>query len=163
MTSNSDPADQWAHLLDGVVGARRDAVVDALRHSADSGCPATDDGVRLLVAYAEGEISAQDYAVNMLVSLGLNRPAEPQPAPPAGPQPEPVLEPALVRAASRSSDEPSPVPVAEAPTPTPMPASTSEPEPAPAPRMTREEAVDAYVAGRIAIEDFLRIARGLPA
>lgn len=66
----TDPAEQWSDLLSGLTGRRREAVVDALRSSAQQGWPAHREAVRLLVAYANGEIDAQDYAVGIVVSLG---------------------------------------------------------------------------------------------
>ena len=56
----TDPAEQWSDLLSGLTGHRREAVVAALRSSAQQGWPAGREAVRLLVAYANGEIDAQD-------------------------------------------------------------------------------------------------------
>jgi hypothetical protein len=135
-----DPAERWAHLLGGLEGARRESVISALRHSAASGWPATEDGVRLLVAYAQGEIDAQDYAVQILVALHLDRPSRLEPDPEPGPELEPALRRVEVDWPGESTPEP------------------SRP-PAPANDMTHDEAVEAYVTGRIPVEEFLRVAR----
>lgn len=146
----TDPAQQWSDLLAGLTEQRRQAVVAALRSSAQQGWPADREAVRLLVAYANGEIDAQDYAVGIVISLGgheglvqpRNQPlrSEPQWAPSA-------LEP------DWSAPEPLPAPPAP-------PVVSIAPEP---PAMTRDEAVAAYVAGRIPVEEFLRITRGVSA
>jgi hypothetical protein len=65
-----DPATQWSDLLAPLGPRQRASVVDALRSSAAKGWPADAEAVRLLVAYAMGEIGAQDYAVGILVSMG---------------------------------------------------------------------------------------------
>ena len=70
-TQAQDPADQWADLLQDLNGRRREAAVSALRHSAASGWPASRDSVVSLVAYAQGRITAEEYAAQILVSLGL--------------------------------------------------------------------------------------------
>jgi hypothetical protein len=92
-----DPAVEWADLLQELVGKRRDAAVSALRQSATSGWPASRDSVISLVAYAQGRITADEYAAQTLVSLGL---ADARTAPlllravaapaPAAPAPQPV-------------------------------------------------------------------------
>jgi hypothetical protein len=143
----TDPAQQWSDLLAGLTDRRREAVVAALRSSAQQGWPADREAVRLLVAYANGQIDAQDYAVGIVISLGgheglvqpRNQPlrAEPQWAPPP-------LEPQW------SAPQPPPAP----------PVLSIAPEPA---TMSRDEAVAAYVAGRIPVEEFLRITRGVSA
>lgn len=125
----SDPAVQWSDLLASLHGRRREAVVEALRSSAEKGWPADAEGVRLLVAYTQGEIDAQDYAVGVLVSLG----AVPQPIQPA------PTEPLLTSVASIA------------------------PRPGPASVLNREDAAAAYVAGKIPVEEFLRITRGVSA
>jgi len=66
-----DPAVEWADLLHELSGRRLDAVVAALRHSAGSGWPASRESVASLVAYAQGRISADEYAAQTLVALGL--------------------------------------------------------------------------------------------
>ena len=68
---SDDPAHRWSALLSGLIGRRRDAVVKALRNSVDSGYPANADGVRVLVAYAQGQISARQYVAQVLESLGF--------------------------------------------------------------------------------------------
>jgi hypothetical protein len=70
-TQTQDPADQWADLLHELNGRRRDAAVAALRRSATSGWPASRDSVISLVAYAQGRITASEYAAQTLISLGL--------------------------------------------------------------------------------------------
>ena len=70
-TQTQDPAEQWADLLQELNGRRREAAVSALRHSATSGWPASRDSVISLVAYAQGRITAGEYAAQTLVSLGL--------------------------------------------------------------------------------------------
>ena len=146
----TDPAQQWSDLLAGLTDRRREAVVAALRSSAQQGWPADREAVRLLVAYANGQIDAQDYAVGIVISLGgheglvqpRNQPlrAEPQWAPPP-------LEPQW------SAPQPPPAPPV-------APVLSIAPEP---PTMSRDEAVAAYVAGRIPVEEFLRITRGVSA
>ena len=68
---SDDPAHRWSTLLSGLIGRRRDAVIKALRNSVDSGYPASADGVRVLVAYAQGQISARQYVAQTLESLGF--------------------------------------------------------------------------------------------
>lgn len=102
----------------------------ALRRSASTGWPASRDGVELLVAYALGEITSQQYVAGILRSWGVTLRTRVSGAalPPAVPEPPPEPAPEVV------------------------------PEPSPA-RMPREEAVHAYVTGRIDVGEFLRIAR----
>ncbi len=145
----TDPAEQWSDLLSSLTGQRREAVVAALRSSAQQGWPADREAVRLLVAYANGQIDAQDYAVGIVISLGGHeglvepRVQQLRPEPQGSPPP---LEP------HRSTPEPAPAqPIA--------PVLSIAPEPA----MSRDEAVAAYVAGRIPVEEFLRITRGVSA
>ena len=131
----TDPSEQWSDLLTSLTGRRREAVVAALRSSAQQGWPANREAVRLLVAYANGEIDAQDYAVGIVISLGgheaMARPRSPQSA---------VEQ-------QWTAPQPAPPPVASAPEQ----------------MVTREEAVAAYVSGRIPVEEFLRITRGVSA
>ncbi|MCW2752347.1 MAG: hypothetical protein JWR83_3457 [Aeromicrobium sp.] len=94
-----DPAVEWADLLQELVGKRRDAAVSALRQSAESGWPASRESVITLVAYAQGRITADEYAVQTLVSLGL---ADARTAPlllreVAAPAPQPTPEPVPLR------------------------------------------------------------------
>jgi len=121
---------QWAEQLARLPGARRDAVTAALRHSQDTGWPASQEAVSLLVAYALGEITSGDYAAGILRSLGAASEIG-RPAPPAS---EPVRAPA-------------------GPT-------TPTSEAVRARTMSREEAVQAYVTGQIPVGEFLRLARG---
>lgn len=159
MTNGLDgPASHWASLLDGLVGARRDAVISALRHSARSGWPPSAQAVRTLVDYAQGLITAQEYAVQILVDLGMaDSAAVPESvgdvaaAPPAVPTDDPL---------AGYDYRPAAAPLDPGPL-RPAPAVAAAPPPAVAePRITREEAVQAYVSGRIPVEEFLRIARG---
>lgn len=130
MQTSPDPATEWAGHLNRLDGARRDAVVAALRHSAATGWPASEAGVELLVAYALGEITSQQYARGLMRSWG-------------GSQPGPAVE--------------SVAPRAQRPPPPPEP--VAEPVAEPTPRMSREQAVQAYVTGQIDVGEFLRIAR----
>ncbi|MET0467239.1 MAG: hypothetical protein ABWZ87_00730 [Aeromicrobium sp.] len=125
MTQTSpDPAVQWAEHLARLDDPLRDAAVSALRRSASTGRPTSREAVELLVGYALGEITAQQYAAGIVRSWRGDTPA---PAPAAAP-PEP-----------------------------PRPPAPSDPPAAP---VGREEAVQAYVAGRIDVGEFLRITRG---
>lgn len=126
--AHTDPAIQWSGLLTRLDDVRRDAVVRALRRSASTGWPASGPGVELLVAYALGEITSQQYVAGILRSWGV------------------VLH--------RRSNVP--VPVEHAPTPEREPDRPPEPLPV---RWRREDAVQAYVTGRIDVGEFLRIAR----
>jgi hypothetical protein len=135
MTNPTDPAEQWSDLLAGLTRRRRAAVVSALRSSAEQGWPADAEAVRLLVAYAVGEIDSQGYALGMVRALsGQQHLAEP----PARARREPAAPDLLEPADGTASIE------AER-------------------RMTREEAVAAYVSGSISVEEFLRASRGLSA
>jgi len=149
----TDPAEQWSDLLSSLSGRRREAVVAALRSSAEQGWPADREAVRLLVAYANGEIDAQDYAVGIVVSLGGHEHlVQPQSPPVERPWAEQLAEQAW--AAPQDVVAPPAPPVRPAP-----PAGSLTPDT----RMTREEAVAAYVSGRIPVEEFLRITRGVSA
>jgi hypothetical protein len=122
MTPTSpDPAVQWSEQLARLDDPRRDAVASALRRSASAGRPASLEGVELLVGYALGEITAQQYAAGIVRSW---QGAAPTPAP--APRPE------------------------RAPDPPEQPTAL----------VGRDEAVQAYVAGRIDVGEFLRITRG---
>jgi hypothetical protein len=150
----TDPAQQWSDLLAGLTDRRRQAVVAALRSSAQQGWPADREAVRLLVAYANGQIDAQDYAVGIVISLGghegLVQPRN-QPIRTESQWAPPPVEPQW------SAPQPAPAP---APAPPVAPVLSIAPEPA---TMSRDEAVAAYVAGRIPVEEFLRITRGVSA
>ena len=83
---SDDPAVRWSAQLQGLPGRSRETVVKALRNSNATGHPASEDGVRILVAYAQGQISARQYGAQVLKSLGFwpaaytpPRPAEPDP------------------------------------------------------------------------------------
>ncbi|MCW2752346.1 MAG: hypothetical protein JWR83_3456 [Aeromicrobium sp.] len=149
-----DPAHRWADLLEGLYGRRRDAVLEALRASVEQGYPASAEGVKLLVAYALGKISARQYSARILDSLGL------VPAPP-----EPVHTPE----SSRTSSNFDPLPdLATWRTDERRPSTWQEPQrtastPHPAPWSprppSREETVHAFLSGRIPVEEFLRLSR----
>jgi hypothetical protein len=102
--TSSDPTAQWSRQLDRLDGVLRDAVVAALRRSASNGWPASRDGVELLVAYALGEITSQQYVAGILRSWGVplddrvhgappRRAQEPEPQPEPGPEPPRVRTP----------------------------------------------------------------------
>lgn len=175
---SDDPAHRWSALLSGLIGRRRDAVVKALRNSVDSGYPANADGVRVLVAYAQGQISARQYVAQILESLGFV-PAAYVPAP-AVRAPEswhsardadPWRAPGRVQ--DPWSDELS------APTPT-APASGGlldfgesrnelrrQPERdtrtttvSHSSRPSRQQVVQAYMSGQMSMEEFLRLNNG---
>lgn len=144
-----DPAHRWADLLHELYGRRRDAVVAALRASVQQGYPASAEGVRLLVAYALGKISARQYSARILDSLGL------VPAPPEPTQRSSNFDPLPDLATWRTDErratnayEPSRIPATSAPW------STAAPS-----RPSREEAVQAFLSGRIPVEEFLRLSR----
>jgi hypothetical protein len=147
----TDPAEQWSDLLSSLTDRRREAVVAALRSSAEQGWPADREAVRLLVAYANGEIDAQDYAVGIVMSLGgLDQPVQ-----------QAAVQPAQELRPSRPTAEVWSTPTEPArPEPLQSNAVTSL---ASQPSLTREEAVAAYVSGRIPVEEFLRITRGVSA
>ena len=69
-TGRSEPRVDWSDLVDDVRGPQRDAVMSALQHSASTGWPASRETARALVDYAQGRISSQEYAVQILVALG---------------------------------------------------------------------------------------------
>jgi hypothetical protein len=143
-----DLAQRWAPLLDELHGQRRAAVIQALQASEEQGYPASAEGVRLLVAYALGKISARQYSARMLDSLGLV-PPPPEPAHTAS-----IFDP-LPDLATWRTDERRPATWQE---PQRMP---SAPSPAPwTPRPpSREETVHAFLSGRIPVEEFLRLSR----
>lgn len=147
----TDPAEQWPDLLASLTGRRREAVVAALRSSAQQGWPADREAVRLLVAYANGEIEAQDYAVGIVVSLGGHEGMVHQPSP---------QRPAEQHWTQSQAEPQWAQPPAEQSWTAPQQPPVSV---APEPGMTREEAVAAYVSGRIPVEEFLRITRGVSA
>lgn len=141
----NDPSEQWSDLLSSLTGRRREAVLAALRSSAQQGWPADREAVRLLVAYANGEIDAQDYAVGIVMSLGGHENLVQQPAR----QPvEPEWAPRFAEQSWTPPQQPAAPPVASI---------------APQSTMSRDEAVAAYVSGRIPVEEFLRITRGVSA
>lgn len=152
----TDPAEQWSDLLSSLTPRRRDAVVAALRSSAQQGWPADHEAVRLLVAYANGEIDAQDYAVGIVVSLGGHEGLVQQRAP----QPvEPEWAPRFVEERWTAPEQPLAPQPTLAPQQPPAPVTSIAPQAS----MSREEAVAAYVSGRIPVEEFLRITRGVSA
>ncbi len=162
-----DPAHRWSAQLEGLFGRRREAVIRALRNSIDSGHPADAEGVRILVAYARGQISARQYVAQILASFGF----APVTAAPVVRQPEPWRTPAR-----------QPVPWTDAlyaplARSVPAPSEWHDPwrdswtDPVRAPerrdgttitqsrRTSRQQAVQAYVTGQIPVEEFLRIWR----
>ncbi len=168
-----DPAHRWAPLLKDLSDRQRETVVRALRDSVGSGFPADADGVRILVAYAQGQISARQYASQMLESLGF-LPAGDIPAP-APQRWHPVRDSDPRRAPARTPDpwrdslsSSRPAPADDA-----LPQWRDvrrEPWPGPSrdarqdgdtltrsPRATRQQAVQAYVSGQIPMEEFLRL------
>lgn len=158
---SNDPAERWSAQLEGIHGRRREAIIRALRDSDDSGYPANAESVRILVSYAQGQISARQYVAQIMESLGFIPSAYAPPArqPESWRQPEPWRE------------------------PTPRPDRWAHDRPAPAAglldfnesrmarepqrsttitqsrRTTRQEAVQAYVKGQIPMEEFLRLSR----
>lgn len=148
---HEDPAQRWAVLLEGLYGRQRDAVLEALRASAQQGYPASADGVRLLVAYALGKISARQYSARMLDSLGL------APAPPEPSRTSSTFDPLPDLATWRTDERrPStwqePHRASSAPPPAPWSPVTSRPP-------SREETVHAFLSGRIPVDEFLRLSR----
>lgn len=141
-----DPAQQWPSLLAPLTGRRHEAVVSALRSSAEQGWPADAEGVRLLVAYAMGDIDAQDYAVGIVVSLGGDEALVRAQTAPG------VMRPAGVTQYDDNG-------LASVPPVQPAPLSAAPATSAPA--VSRDEAVAAYVSGRISVEEFLRVTRGV--
>ncbi len=150
---SNDPAQRWAAQLDGIYGRRREAIIRALRDSEDSGYPANAESVRILVAYAQGQISARQYVAQIMESLGFIPSAYSPPArqPESWRQPEPWREPTrrptpavglLDFNESRIAREPE--------------RSTTITQ---SRRTTRQEAVQAYVNGQIPMEEFLRLSR----
>ncbi|MDX6277392.1 MAG: hypothetical protein QOJ72_1520 [Nocardioidaceae bacterium] len=146
-----DPAQRWAQLLEGLHGRRREAVLEALRASDEQGFPATAEGVRILVAYALGKISARQYAARILDSLGL------VPPPPERSHPTSTFDP-LPDLGTWRTDERRPrtwqEPERSAPKPEPAPWT-----PVSSRAASREEAVHAFLSGRIPVEEFLRLSR----
>ncbi|MCW2799723.1 MAG: hypothetical protein JWQ70_1195 [Aeromicrobium sp.] len=157
---HDDPAHRWADLLEGLYGRRRDAVLEALRASAQQGYPASAEGVRLLVAYALGKISARQYSARMLASLGLVPPA---------PEPTQWADTSSSETSSRTPSNFDPLPdLATWRTDERRPSAWQEPQrtvspPHPAPWSprppSREETVRAFLSGRIPVEEFLRLSR----
>jgi hypothetical protein len=148
---NIDPAQRWAQLLDGLTGRRREAVLEALRASEEQGFPATADGVRFLVAYAEGRISARQYAARMLDSLGL------VPPPPEPSHPSSTFDPLPDLGTWRTDERrPSTWQEPELAAPKPEPARWTPPI---SRARSREETVHAFLSGRIPVEEFLRLSR----
>ena len=137
-----DPGLRLSALLEGLFGRRRDAVSAALRHSAESGYPASTEGVRLLVAYAQGHISSRQYAVRILAALSWATSA----AVPSAPVPSAQLRVEPMADLLPSSDWLEPRRALVAP-------------PLASKKTRREEAVHAYMTGRIPVEEFLRLSR----
>lgn len=173
---SDDPAHRWSALLSGLIGRRRDAVVKALRNSVDSGYPANADGVRVLVAYAQGQISARQYVAQVLESLGFV-PAAYAPAVRAPESWHSARDADPWRAPGRVQD-----PWRDelsAPTPTStrddgglldfgesriesrrQPERHTSTTVAHAGRPSRQQAVQAYMSGQMSMEEFLRLNKG---
>ncbi|GAA3517459.1 hypothetical protein GCM10022234_11050 [Aeromicrobium panaciterrae] len=163
-----DPARRWSSLLQGIHGQRREAVIKALRNSVDSGYPATAEGVRILVAYAQGQISARQYVTQTLESLGF-LPAAYAPASSERQQGSWRQTPSVRRAAPWD-DERSASRRPQAAAPALLDFNESRVESRESERFsttitqsrrnTRHEVVQAYVNGQIPVEEFLRLQRG---
>lgn len=155
-----DPAHRWSALLSGLIGRRRDAVIRALRNSVDSGFPANADGVRTLVAYAQGQISARQYVAQILESLGFT-PAAYVPPPPPAPQPwHNARDADPWRAPARTQDPWQDVLSASYSPPgarTEQHAGSTMTQPG---QTSRQQAVSDYVNGLIPVEEFLRLTHG---
>lgn len=164
---SDDPAHRWAAQLGGLVGRTREAVIKSLRNSVDSGHPASPEGVRILVAYAQGRISARQYVAQILESLGFV-PRAYTPAPVVR-EPEPWRAP--VRRPEAWSDALLDFSNSRPPAPAPPAWRDSWTEPVREPerregttitqtrRISRQEVVHAYVNGQIPVEEFLRLSR----
>jgi len=162
-----DPAHRWSSQLESFFGRRREAVTRALRNSIDSGHPADAEGVRILVAYARGQISARQYVAQILASFGF----APVTAAPVVRQPEPWRTPArqpvpwtdaLYAPLARSVPAPSEWhdPWRDSWTdPVRAPERRDGTTITPSRRTSRQQAVQAYVTGQIPVEEFLRISR----
>ncbi len=169
-----DPAYRWSAQLSGLEGRRREMVIKALRNSISSGFPADAEGVRILVAYAKGHISARQYVAQTLEALRSTTASyEPEPIE-REPKPEPERWRAPARRPNAWSD-----PLAGPLTPVAPSRSAWRDSPRntwaePAResldhqgdtgntitrtrRATRRQAVQAYVSGQIPIEEFLRL------
>ncbi|MEO6605586.1 MAG: hypothetical protein ABIN55_08225 [Aeromicrobium sp.] len=158
---NEDPAHRWAVQLSGLMGRRRDTVIRALRNSVDSGFPANADGVRTLVAYAEGQISARQYVAQILESLGFMPAAY---VPPPAPAPQPLHNARVAepwRAPARTEDPWHDVLSASYTPPgaarTERHEGTTMTQPG---QTSRQQAVRDYVNGLIPVEEFLRLTHG---
>lgn len=154
---SDDPAHRWSDLLRGLIGRQRDNVVRALRNSVESGYPADADGVRILVAYAQGQISARQYVTQTLESLGFRQAAYLPKPPPVEPW-HSVRDADPWRAPARTQDPWHDV-LSASYNP---PASSAQGRRLEGDTMTqtrgvgREQAVQAYLSGRIPVEEFLR-------
>lgn len=157
---NEDPAHRWAAQLNGLIGRRRDTVIRALRNSVDSGFPANADGVRTLVAYAQGQISARQYVAQILESLGF-MPAAYVP-PPRAPEPwHNARDADPWRAPARTQDPWHDVLSASYTPPAAPRTERYEGNTMTQPGLTsRQQAVRDYVNGLIPVEEFLRLTHG---
>ncbi len=160
MHHTDDPAHRWSALLSGLIGRRRDAVIKALRNSVDSGYPANADGVRALVAYAKGQISARQYVAQILESLGF-MPAAYVPPPPRAPEPwHHARDADPWRAPARTQDPWQDV-LSASYAPPGTPTERHEGSTMTRPGQTRrQQAVQDYVNGLISVEEFLRLTYG---
>lgn len=156
---SNDPAQRWSAQLEGIHGRRREAIIKALRNSIDSGYPANDESVRILVSYAQGQISARQYVAQIMESLGFI-PSAYSPAarqPDAWRQPEPWREPSRPR--QRSVSSPALLDFNESRIEARAPERGTSTTITQSRRTTRQEAVQAYVNGQIPMEEFLRLSR----
>lgn len=166
---SDDPAQRWSSLLEGIHGQRREAVIKALRNSVDSGYPATAEGVRILVAYAQGQISARQYMSQTLESLGF-RPAAYGSTPAERQHGSWRQTPPVRRTDPWHDERPAPRrPLASA-APALLDFNESRVESRESEgfsttitqsrRTSRHEVVQAYINGQIPVEEFLRLQRG---
>ncbi len=155
-----DPAQSWSALLSGLIGRRRDAVIRALRNSVESGFPASEDAVRSLVAYAQGQISARQYVAQILESLGF-RPAAYVPPPPRAPEPWHNARYADPWRAPARTEDPWHDVLSASYSPPAARAERHEGNTMTQPGQTsRQQAVRDYVNGLIPVEEFLRLTHG---
>lgn len=155
-----DPAHRWSALLSGLIGHRRDIVIRALRNSVESGFPANADGVRTLVAYAQGQISARQYVAQILESLGF-RPAAYVPAPRPAPEPwHNARDADPWRAPARTQDPWHDVLSASYSPPVPQTERRDGNTMTQPGQTSRQQAVRDYVNGLIPVEEFLRLTHG---
>lgn len=123
---------------------RQRAVRGALATSAAEGIEVSAVSVRLLVDYARGEITAQQYAQGMVEELCGSVALPPQSS-------EQAVEDEQVQSEQPSTSQPVHPTAGDE-------VSTSD-DTVSDDLVTKDTMVDAFVNGRISVEDFLRIAR----